>query len=390
MTTTAESALDRPALSEPVKHRLLIVDDEEGNLDLLASALRRGNIIFKAQSGEEALRILEKDEIHLVITDQRMPGISGTDLLAMMQAKNPNIGRILVTGFTDLDVVIEAINKGKVHRFISKPWDPKDVKQLVSEELERYDLVTGNERLTRDLIAKNTELEVVNQELAQQKEEFKKLAQQYRQQRELAIEMSEKFARANLDLIKAQEENRQNYLKLERANKQLGQLSVTDGLTSFFNHRHMNELLEGEIGRARRYNLFLSVMMIDLDRFKTINDTHGHLFGDTVLRMAAELIRHNIRETDYPTRYGGDEFLIILPHTGIDRATFLAKRIQADLRNHLFHAPNGDKIRQTVSIGIAYFPHQKAKGREDLISLVDEALYEAKESGRDRIVITAP
>jgi diguanylate cyclase (GGDEF)-like protein len=152
----------------------------------------------------------------------------------------------------------------------------------------------------------------------------------------------------------------------------------------------MFRLLDGEIGRARRYSLFLSVMMIDLDRFKEINDTHGHLFGDTVLRTAADLIRRNIRETDYPTRYGGDEFLVILPHTGIDRASFLARRIHADLRDHIFQAPNGEQVRQTASIGIAYFPHPQVESREALINLVDGAMYQAKEQGRDRIVVASP
>ncbi|NLH51107.1 MAG: diguanylate cyclase [Myxococcales bacterium] len=371
----------------PTIHHILIVDDEEENLDLLASTLRRGNRIFKARSAEQALEIMAQEEIHLVITDQRMPGMTGTELLIRLQEKYPAVVRMLVTGYGDMDVAVQAINQGRVHRFAAKPWDPGDIKQIVAEELERYDLLTGNERLTRDLIAKNQELLAMNAELERQKAAFEKLANEYRQQRELAIEMSEKFARANLDLIKAQEENKQKNIKLETINRQLEQLSITDGLTGFFNYRQMLVLMDGEIGRARRYNLFLTVMMIDLDRFKIVNDTHGHLFGDTVLRTATRIIRHNIRETDYPTRYGGDEFLIILPHTGTDRAMFLAKRIQADLKGHVFVAPNNDKIHLSASIGIAFFPHPRASNRESLISLVDEALYQAKEQGRDRIVV---
>jgi diguanylate cyclase (GGDEF)-like protein len=368
-------------------HRILIVDDETENLDLLAAALRRGNKIFKATSAEDALKIMEVEEVHLVITDQRMPGMNGTELLAVLQEKYPQVGRVLLTGFGDMDVAVAAINKGKVHRFAGKPWDPGDVRHMVNEELERYDLVIGNESLTRDLLVKNAELQAMNERLEAQKAATEKLADEYRQQRKLAVDMSEKFAHANLDLIKAQEEIKLKNQKLESINRQLEQLSVTDGLTNFYNHRHMLRILDNEIGRARRYSLYLSVMMIDLDHFKEVNDAYGHLFGDAVLRMAADIIRRSIRETDSPTRYGGDEFLVILPHTGIDRATFLAKRIHADLKGHVFHAPNGEIVRQTASVGIAYFPHPKADSRDALINLVDAAMYEAKQHGRDRIIV---
>jgi len=376
---------DKPKAA--TKHRILIVDDEEENLDLLSSTLRRGNVIFKAGTGEEALEVLKKESVHLVITDHKMPGMTGTDLLSILQEEYPEVGRVLITGYGDMNVAMDAINKGKVHRFVSKPWDPATVKKMVEQELERYRLVIGNKELTEDLIAANVELKETNKQLQEQKVEMEKLAEEYRRQRELAIEMSEKFAKANLELIKMQEEIKLKNVKLESANKKLEQLSITDGLTGFYNHRHMQTIMENEIGRARRYNLSLSVMMIDLDHFKQVNDTHGHLFGDSVLRRATEIIRRNIRETDFPTRYGGDEFLILLPHTGIDRAKFLAKRIFADLKSHPFLPPNGEKFYQTVSIGIAYYPYQQVEDPESLIKLVDEALYQAKEQGRDQIVV---
>ena len=369
------------------KHNILIADDEEENLDLLASTLRRGNQIFKALSGEEALKIMEREPIHLVITDQRMPGMQGTDLLGILSEKYPNVGRILITGYGDISVAVDAINKGQVHHYFSKPWDPASVKQIVNRELDRFDLVYGNKLLTEDLIAKNEELRRANELLIQQKAEIEKLAEGYRRQHELALELSDKYSKANLELLRAQEEIKLKNVKLESANKKLEQLSITDGMTGFFNYRHMHKILDNEIGRAKRYNLQLSVVMIDLDHFKQVNDNFGHLFGDSVLRRSTEIIRRNIRETDFPTRYGGDEFLIILPHTGIDRAKFLAKRIHADMRSHPFMPPDGNRFFQTVSLGIAYFPNPRVEDRDSLIKLADEALYMAKQQGRDRIVI---
>ena len=368
------------------KHCILIVDDEEENLDLLTSTLRRGKTILKAHTGEEALEQPERNEIHMIITDYRMPGISGVELLSRMKETHQDVIRILITGYTDSRIAVAAINEGEVHRYIQKPWDPKEVQAVVAMELERHDLRDQAKRLTADLIQKNEELRRVNEEVVRQKQQVERLAEEYKRQKEIALEMTEKFAKANKDLLQAQKEISSKNQKLESVNKKLERLSITDGLTGFFNHRHMHTLLENEIHRAKRYELRLTCMMVDLDRFKEINDTHGHLAGDRVLQKVTEIIRRNIRDTDMPTRYGGDEFLIILPHTGEDRAHFLAKRIHNEILAYRFKTDTGE-FQQTVSIGIAFFPHPKANTKEQFIKLVDEALYQAKEAGRNRVVI---
>lgn len=375
-----------PAFPE-IKHRILIVDDETENLDLLASTLRRGNLLFKASSGEEALAIVDNEEIHMVISDQRMPGISGTELLEALKGKREHVVRILITGYADMKVAVDAINKGKVHRYISKPFDPAELKSIVAMELQRFDLQERNKILTKELIQTNSELEIVNQDISEQKVKVERLADEYKEQKELAIEMSERLAQSNMELLDAQEEIKRKNVKLEAVNKKLERLSITDGLTGFYNTRHMHQLLESEMGRAKRYDLNLSLIMLDLDRFKGINDNYGHPFGDLVLKTVTEKIRRNIRETDWPTRYGGDEFVVILPHTGKDRAVYMAKRIHADVRATRLVESGGKIVLPTVSIGIAYYPQEKVSSKEDMIRMVDQALYNAKQSGRDRISI---
>ncbi len=369
------------------KHRILIVDDEEENLDLLASTLRRGNLIFKAMSGEEALGVLRNEEIHMVISDQRMPGLSGTELLEVCKAQYEQIIRILITGYADMKVAVDAINKGEVHRYISKPYDPSELRVIVATELRRFDLQERNKKLTQELIVKNRELKQANEELVKQKAEIERLAMEYKQQKELAVEMSEKLAQSNVELIEAQEEIKRKNVKLEAVNKKLERLSITDGLTGFYNMRYMHQLLESEMGRAKRYDLNLSLIMVDLDNFKEINDTFGHPFGDKVLRRVTEKIRRNIRETDWPTRYGGDEFIVILPHTGEDRAVYMAKRIHADIRATKLMTESGSAVQPSVSIGIAYYPHEKVASKQGIIDMVDKALYKAKQQGRNRIEI---
>lgn len=384
---TAEPTTQFSPENESVVHHILIVDDEPENLDLLASTLRRGNRIFKAHSGDEALAILEAEDIHMVITDQRMPGISGTQILQHLREKYEHIIRILITGYADMKVAVDAINKGQVQRYITKPWDPGDLKSAVAYELKRFDLQESNKRLTRELLRKNEELEAMNAELQRQKDEIERLAMEYKEQKEIAIEMSDKLARSNLELLKAQEEIKLKNVKLEAANKKLERLSITDPLTGFFNKRHLFQILEGEIGRAKRYDLNLSILMIDMDNFKSVNDTWGHPFGDLVIKRVTEKIRRNIRETDYPTRYGGDEFIVILPHTGIERAMYMAKRMHSDIRVSHLTSPDGALVTPQVSIGVAYYPHPKISNKEQMISIADEALYKAKEQGRNCIIV---
>lgn len=383
-TNTGDNLVDE--LIPESGYVILVVDDEVENLDLLTSTLRKGNKILRASSGEEALEYINKQELHMLITDQRMPGISGVELLSHIKNIQPEVIRILITGYTDSKVAVDAINEGEVHRYVHKPWNPKELQTIVRMELERHSLREKAKRLTQDLMVKNEELRQVNQEVLSQKKNLEELAEEYRRQKEIALEMSKKLALANRELIQAQEEIKLKNNKMKSVNKKLERLSVTDGLTGFYNHRQMKFLLSSEIGRARRYSLRLSVMMIDLDHFKDINDTYGHLAGDQVIRKVTEIIRKNIRDTDMPTRYGGDEFLLILPHTGEDKAIYLAKRIHREVLACNFKSPQGN-FKQTVSVGIAFYPHPKAKTLDEFIHHVDQALYVAKEKGRNRVVI---
>jgi diguanylate cyclase (GGDEF)-like protein len=157
-------------------------------------------------------------------------------------------------------------------------------------------------------------------------------------------------------------------------------LADRDPLTGFFNHRYLHERLAEEILRAQRSREPLAVLMLDLDDFKMVNDTLGHLFGDEVLRWAAEQIRAAMRASDVPTRYGGDEFAVILPATTADEARTVAERIIGALAANAFRAPGRGPVPVTASIGTAAFPEQGRTPRE-LIAAADRALYRVKNSG---------
>ncbi|HLF18014.1 MAG TPA: sensor domain-containing diguanylate cyclase [Candidatus Omnitrophota bacterium] len=170
--------------------------------------------------------------------------------------------------------------------------------------------------------------------------------------------------------------------KYERHLKRLAQ---TDGLTRVLNHGAIRDRLEEEFLRAKRYNLDLSCMMIDMDKFKQINDAYGHQRGDTVLRETADLIRQNLREVDIVGRYGGDEFLVILPETSPKNAKIAAQRLKV-IFERLTNEPS-QGVYSTVSIGISGRSSKDINSVKDLIAQTDEAMYAAKKAGRNNIVI---
>lgn len=168
--------------------------------------------------------------------------------------------------------------------------------------------------------------------------------------------------------------------RLRQGREELERLSVTDGLTGLFNRRHLIEHLASEVSRSRRNHHSFAVLMMDVDHFKTYNDTHGHLAGDEVLVRVSRILKESIRDVDFPTRYGGEEFLVLLPETSLDRAVEVAERIRTRLASETFA---GGRI--TLSAGVASFP-EFGETAEAVIMCADVALYEAKREGRNRVV----
>ena len=175
---------------------------------------------------------------------------------------------------------------------------------------------------------------------------------------------------------------------LGRRNEALKKLSDTDGLTGVFNHRYLHERLGQEIKRADRYHAPVTCLMLDIDDFKKINDHYGHPFGDTVLATVVRLIREAVREIDVVGRYGGEEFLVIMPQTRAEAAIPLAERILNTVRTHSFSIPIGGAA-VTLSIGLATYPSPELNvtAKDSLLSAADQALYQAKRSGKNRAVV---
>ena len=169
--------------------------------------------------------------------------------------------------------------------------------------------------------------------------------------------------------------------RLRTTHDELEQLSVTDPLTGVDNRRRMMESLQNEVLRSRRLEQLFSVVMVDVDHFKSYNDQHGHQAGDEALKRVATVLRGAMRDVDSLARYGGEEFFLLMPATTADAAADLAKRVRTQLAKH---SPPAGPI--TLSFGVASYPGNGLNG-EALIGAADEALYEAKRTGRDRVVV---
>jgi diguanylate cyclase (GGDEF)-like protein len=171
-----------------------------------------------------------------------------------------------------------------------------------------------------------------------------------------------------------------------RSVEKIQELTITDDCTGLYNARHLYKTLETEVYRSSRFGYEFSVLFIDLDHFKQVNDTHGHLIGSKLLAEIGYLVKAQLRLIDYAFRYGGDEFVVLLPQTGKDQALHVAKRLRDALRVSAFCKEEGLNLNVRASIGLATYPHD-AKTPHDVIRQADEMMYLVKNTTRDNIGI---
>ena len=176
-----------------------------------------------------------------------------------------------------------------------------------------------------------------------------------------------------------------NSLRIAEAER----LSLTDDLTKLHNARYLRQYLLSEIKRARRYGTSCAALFFDLDNFKLVNDLHGHLVGSHVLMEMATIILSSVRDTDIVARYGGDEFVVVLPESNIEQSAFVANRVREKIAGHIFTGGRALRLQMTASFGVASFP-QHAQSPQQLVACADAAMYEAKAAGKNCVRFAAP
>ena len=322
-------------------YSILVVDDEQNILEALRRCFRREPFrVLCAGSGAEGLKLIaETTHIAVIISDQRMPEMNGSEFLTRSRELAPDAIRMLLTGYSDMETTVAAMNEGGATHYIGKPWEDSALLQTVRDGVLHYHLTIENRRQQEIINQQNTELRELLSQLAQQ-------------------------------------------------NSKLEHLASTDALTGLTNRRRFLESLENERSRTGRYGSALSLIMFDIDHFKKVNDTWGHAVGDTVLREIAREAQQFLRKADSAARYGGEEFVILLPETELPGAALIANRLRQLVADTMITQDQGPPISVTISIGIASL--EPDESGEALLIRADQAMYRAKNNGRNRMELANP
>ncbi|SFN35582.1 PAS domain S-box-containing protein/diguanylate cyclase (GGDEF) domain-containing protein [Formivibrio citricus] len=406
---------------------LLLVDDEEFVLNALVRLLRtEGYNLLTANSGPAALEVLAHNEVHVILSDQRMPGMSGSEFLSQVRGLYPETVRLVLSGFADLALVTDAINRGNVYKYLSKPWDDELLKTSIREAFEHYEL--GRRGIQFTSIYENTQegilitdgegcIQAVNpafsmitgyrqdEVVGKKPSHFRsgRHGEEYYRQMWRALLDEGKWTgeiwnrrkngeiyaeRLNITAVKDPQGKILQYVALfaditehKRAEEALHHQAYHDVLTGLPNRLMYAECLELALLQAARRQLKCAVLMLDLDRFKNINDTFGHEFGDKLLLGVAGRLQTCIRQEDTLARMGGDEFAFLLPLVSdIRHIASATDKILAAFTRPV--SVEGHELFITPSIGVSLFPND-GNDVETLQKHAEVAMYRAKESGRN-------
>jgi diguanylate cyclase len=341
-------------LSSSYPCSLLVVDDEPYILTALATFLKSEFDVVTAESVAVAQQVIRERPIDLVLTDQKMPRQTGVELLEWVRAHSPNTIRLMMTGFADLEEAVDAINKGQVFRYIFKPWKQEELLAMLRSAAHSSRLERENQHMLGELQKLNEQLREVNAGLERRVEE-----------RTHAL--------------------KEACHELEQKNKMLEKLALTDPLTNLPNRRAMDRLTERELRRRERYPGPLSILLIDVDHFKSINDRYLLPGGDKVLTDLARTLSTSIRNVDVVGRIGGEEFMVIAPQTNMDGADKLGERIRSSVEKWEFTYKD-HVIPVRVSLGGAVVDSEIETDYDTLKHWASAALAEAKRTGRNRCV----
>lgn len=396
-----------------VKPGILVVDDDPNLRKTLADILRvKGYETAVAASGAEAIAAVEREMFSLALIDLMLPDMPGLEVMAHIKAISPLTEAIILTGHASMETAIDATGQG-AFSYLLKPYQMDELLLTIRHAVERNQAQEEILRLAsfpRLLPSPVIELDPAggvtylnpaaerlfpglsamgrSHPLLHGSGELITALWQDRQPGEAVHEAKVGEATYELHISYVREVDLIRIYVLDitqrkRAEAEIHLLATTDSLTGIANRREFSAILAREVDRAKRYGTPMSLAMYDLDYFKRVNDTFGHDVGDYVLQTVTRLVKENIRANDVVARWGGEEFMVLMPQSDVQAARNASEKLRLAIAAHHF-----DKVGSlTASFGVAAFEPQ-----DDLNSLlkrVDDAVYRAKEQGRNRVEILA-
>lgn len=317
---------------EKAPYRIIVVEDEESSRRLLVRQLEKaGYAVQSFENGKEATQSILEMRSGIVISDWQMPVMDGIGLVRFVRGMESmhavgSIYFVLLTANSETDSLVTGLDSG-ADEYLTKPYCKEELLARIRAGVRIVDL----------------QEELVSRQVA--------------------------LVRANLEL--------------ELARKRLSQMASTDSLTQLNNRRALLDRLEDHWALAERYGRPLCCIMVDVDRFKSVNDTYGHHTGDVVLRTVATMLRECLRRHDVCGRLGGEEFCIVCPETPLEGAVIVAERLREAIAARVIDA--GDHTLQvTASFGVAVRGDSDSRS-QDMINRADAMLYKAKENGRNQV-----
>jgi two-component system, cell cycle response regulator len=395
------------------KERILVVDDDPSLGKTLADILMiKGYSTAVAANGAEAIAAAEREVFSLALIDLMLPDMPGLEVMARIKTISPLTEAIILTGHASMDTAIEAASLG-AFSYLLKPYLMDELLQNIRHAVERKQaqeeilrlasfprllpnpvieldpagqvtyLNPAAERLFPELDAQG-----LSHPLLQGMAGLVASLQLGKQQGEAVHEITLGEATYELHISYVQDVGLIRIYVLvvtqrKQAEEEIHILATTDSLTGITNRREFTTILTREVNRAKRYSAPLSLIMYDLDLFKRVNDTFGHDVGDYVLQAVTNLVKEKIRVNDVVARWGGEEFMVLMPQSDIQAAKNAAEKLRQAIAGHHFDKVDG----LTASFGVAAF--ESKDGLNSLLKRVDDALYLAKERGRNRVEILA-
>lgn len=331
---------DAVQMTQGAQWRMAVIDDEPGIRALLTELFReRGWSIDTYGDGRSAFDALQIRNYDVVLLDLNMPGLPGLDVLRKVREQWPDTEVIVVTGYATMESAIEALHLD-AYAYITKPFELENLVTVVENAQEKLTLKRLNAELIEHLRHHEQDLE-------------------------------QRVAEATRELAEA--------------NEHLAELAIRDGLTNLYNQRYFMEKLGDEVSRSLRYNTRMTLVILDIDSFKTHNDTYGHMRGNDALVIISNMLQQFVRRHDVVARFGGEEFALILIQADPVAVERICERIRRSVAQAEFPAHTPDEIAHlTVSIGYAICPSD-ATEVDALIERADQAMYLSKRRGKNRI-----